>query len=280
MEVRRLSFSPRRDQAPTVADASFQLHFGFTALIGPNGAGKTTLMRLLAGLYRPTRGQITSRGARPNIAYVPQFPGAYLRLSTRRFLLRMALWEGLSVFDAEARVAAALSEMRLESVAEVRGRHLDDSARRRLALASVFVRNAKIVLMDEPTANLDPNQRLAFWQDLYRLRNNPESPETYLIATHHLDEVDSYCHRVVLLDRGRVRFDGTVAQLKERAQDHTFWSPAPLSERRDGPLLELSWKDGNRYAIVSERHAPRPDWTPRRPSLWDGYLIALKGRSW
>jgi len=279
IEARRLSFRPSRSGAMTVSDVSLKLYPGVTALIGPNGAGKTTLLRLLAQLYLPTRGQVTNPKGRLRAAYVPQFPGVYSGLTPRQFLWRTALWENMSWPDAQARVSLALAHMRLESLADQKGKNLNDTERRRLALAAVFVQTASSVLIDEPTASLDPTQRVEFWQDLYTWPQNPAGPTAYLITTHHLSEVDGYCQRVILLDRGRVRFDGAVADLKERARGRTFWSDRPIPDRSDVSLFELSWSDGDGYRVLSERPHPLPSWQHRLPTLWDGYLFELRGRS-
>jgi ABC-2 type transport system ATP-binding protein len=279
VEAKRLSFQPRRGQGLTVAEATFTLKSGFTALIGPNGAGKTTLMRLMAGLYAPSHGQLTIHPtAIRALAYVPQFPGAYRRLSARQFLMRMGAWEGYSSETLASRVEQALVQMRLQLVADVRGRHLDHSQRQRLALASVFVQNSRVVLLDEPTADLDPRQRLQFWQDLYRWSEHPKSPQGYLITTHHLSEVEHYCQHVLVLDRGRVRFDGTALELLAQAQGHTFWSESPIASSNDAPIFEVSWQLGRRHAILSERSSPEVGWVVRPPTLSDGYLMTLRGR--
>jgi len=142
----------------------------------------------------------------------------------------------------------------------------------------VMVQQASVVLLDEPTAALDPDQRLNFWKDLYTWAEGPSGPDACLMTTHHLAEVDGYCHRILLLDRGRIRFDGTVSELKDRAQGHTFWSHHPISDRPDASLLEMSWQALDQYAVLSERPHPPTSWQERPPSLFDGYMLALRGR--
>ena len=278
LEVRRLRVARGRAQEPVLADASFKLYPGYTALIGPSAAGKTTLLRLLARVYRPTHGHVVM-AENLTIGYVPEFPGVYHRLSPRRLLMRTALGSGLGVPEATLRTHRALDQMRLNDAADTPGRSLDEGQRRRLALALAFVQGANVVLLDEPTATLDPRQRLAFWQDMYTWSKQADGPKAYLIATHHLAEVDGYCQRVLVIDRGRTRFEGSVAHLKSRAQSHTYWSQESLSSPNEGAWLEYAWSLADGYAILSDRPHPPSEWKPRTPSLWDGYVMALRGRA-
>lgn len=280
LHARRLSYRPDRRSLLTVNELSLSLQPGFTALIGPNGAGKSTLLRLLSGLYRPLRGTVgTTNGGTAQIAYVPQFPGIYQRSSPRQYLIRIALWEGLSAAASSERVETVLGQMGLDEAADWSAARLDPSQRRRLALASVWLQNAQVVLLDEPTANLDPGQRLKFWQDLAAWSQQPESPQAYLVTTHHLGEVNAYCERVIVMHRGRVHFHGPVGDLTAIAQGRTFWSDRPPGSPPEPALIERTWNDSAGYAILSERTPIPSSWQPRPPSLWDGYVMCLSRRS-
>lgn len=279
IQARRLGFRLGAGRSPLLDECTFTLEAGFTALIGPNGAGKTTLCRVLSGLYRPTRGTLRLVREGDRVAYVPQFPGVYPHLSPRGFLVRLALWNGFGGAEASRRADLALERLDLLEVADRAGHTLDPAQRRRLALASVWVQRAAVVLFDEPTATLDPQGRLAFWQELYAWSRERESPRAYLVTTHHLTEVEAYCQRAILLDRGRTRFSGTVGELTGRAEPYTFWSEHPPHHHVGEARFEASREEGTRFAVLSDRVPAPADWTPRPPRLVDGYLWILRGGS-
>ncbi|MCY0899440.1 MAG: ABC transporter ATP-binding protein [Firmicutes bacterium] len=253
---------------------TFSLNPGFTALIGPNGAGKSTLMRTLAGLLTRDEGRIGSpwirsaKGIHRRIGYIPQFPGVYQQLTVRQSLLRTAVWDEPTEWRAiHDKVDAIIDRLNLAALADRRGSELHPSERRRLALASVWLRRVLVVLLDEPTAGLDPEERLQFWQDLYWLRTLPESPRGYLVTTHLLAEVERYCDTVVVLEQGRVTYQEPVGHFIYRAAGHTFYAPDGAS----GPGV---WHTGRVSAegswVVSLKAAPA--FIPRPPDLVDAYL--------
>ncbi len=255
---------------------TFDLAPGFTALIGPNGAGKSTLMRTIAGLLHAARGRLflgTTRDTRliaRRIGYIPQFPGAYDNLSPLEFLVRTAWWDQSGGRHLFQRAEAVLERLGLLDVKQQPGRLLHPSERRRLALASVWMRRVRVVLLDEPTAGLDPEQRLAFWQELYLLDSLPESPESYLITTHLLSEVESYCDAVLLLDRGRVRYDGSVRDFIATAHGHAFVAPGRFPAV---PHIDTGrFSDTGVWVLAA---APGEGLIPRTPDLTDAYLWAL-----
>lgn len=259
-------------------DVTFDAGSGITALLGPNGAGKSTLMRTLAGLLTPQRGgfQVGSRESRSNrqrIGYIPQFPGAYDHLTVQEFLVRTAWWDSPRELAAIVKTCdEVLERLQLTAVRNVLGRCLTPSLRRRVALASLWLRRAEVVLLDEPTAGLDPEERAAFWRELYRLRRLPESPETYLVTTHLLSEVEYYCDALVLLDHGRTRFVGTVQHFVETARGHAYCAQDLV---RDAGWVDTGRLSEAGYWVVADQGDPRL--SPREPDLTDAYLWSIRG---
>lgn len=263
-----------------IQNVSFDLMPGFTALVGPNGAGKSTLMRAIAGLMPLTAGTLTmtdastSRAVAQQVGYIPQFPGSYDNLCAREYLLRTAWWDQPRPLDQISQsVDDVLQRLGLDQVADHPGRFLHPSMRRRVALASVWLRHVQVVLLDEPTAGLDPHERLAFWQELYRLRKLPNSPSAYLISTHLLAEVQSYCDHVLLLAHGRMRTQSSVREFVRTAQGHAFYA---LEEDLAGSVIDTGRISREGYWVLAPQGTEQL--TARRPDIVDAYLWTLNQR--
>lgn len=255
-----------------IRNAAFDLHEGFTALVGPNGAGKSTLLRTMAGLLSVDQGRLLGDSAANAVGYVPQFPGIYLRLTPTQYLVRTAWWDARAHRAPwpERRAREVLERLNLTSVADRPGHTLTLGERRRLALASLWMRQVPVILLDEPTAGLDPDERLAFWQELYQLRQLPASPEAYLVTTHLLDEVERYCDEVILLDRGQVRGQFAVSSFQQKAQGHAFFAPQMA---RHSPYIDTGRLSDEGFWVVAEK--PSASLVARPPDVVDAYLWML-----
>jgi ABC-2 type transport system ATP-binding protein len=175
------------------------------ALVGPNGAGKSTLLALLAGALEPSAGNVERRpGAR--IGWAPQRPAQYGRLSPRENLELFARLEAEE--QPERSVERLLEEFELPSDGVLAG-DLSVGNRQRLNLAIALLGDPDALLLDEPTAALDPEQRQRLWMRLETLR---EAGVALLFVTQHADEIDRHAERVVALRDGAVAFAGTVAE--------------------------------------------------------------------
>jgi ABC-2 type transport system ATP-binding protein len=188
-------------------------------LLGPNGAGKTTTLRILAGLLRASSGAASvlgvdvardAWGVKERVAYQPQGDAVYGDLTAREnveFVLRL---HGVSREGRHGACDAALEATRITSLASRRAAHLSGGERRRLALACAIVLRQELLILDEPTAGLDPVSREEVWQLLHRLRHEGA---TILVTTHHMDEADRCTHLGVLIG-GRLRRQGTPERLR------------------------------------------------------------------
>ncbi len=250
-----------------------ELHRGVTGLLGPNGAGKTTLLRILATVLARDAGEVRLLGADPRdgsgrleirrrLGYVPQEPGFHASFSAFDFVDYVAILKEMA--DRRSRheeVRRVLSLVGLEAVMHKRIRQLSGGMRRRVGIAQALLGSPELLLFDEPTAGLDPEQRLRFRE----LLGASADGCTTLISTHQTDDVAALCQRVIVLLDGSVRFDGTPRALAETATGRVW-----LSSERD-PSARLAW-------ITAEgrvRHIGEPPAGVDlvEPTVEDAYLL-------
>jgi ABC-2 type transport system ATP-binding protein len=180
-------------------------------LLGPNGSGKSTLISLLAGLRRPQEGQIHMATADSrSVAWVPQEYAFYPDLSCRENLRFFAAMLHTGAAEAARRIAGAIASCMLGEFADRRARHCSGGVRRRLNLAIGLLQQPEVLLLDEPTAGVDPQSR-AFL--LERVRELVAAGTAVLYATHYMEEVSAVCSDIVLLDHGQVLAVGDLSTL-------------------------------------------------------------------
>ncbi|GCF09029.1 multidrug ABC transporter ATP-binding protein [Dictyobacter arantiisoli] len=257
-------------------------------LLGPNGAGKTTLLRILATLLRPTSGrvmigaadlsQIRQRKAvRAHLGYLPQELGLYPDLSGREFLDYMGLLKRL--YDRDARrqqIAALLDVVSLNGVAGRKIKTYSGGMKRRLGIAQALLGDPQVLVIDEPTAGLDPEERIRLRTLLARLAED----RIVILSTHVVEDISQTCERLAVLDQGRLIFDGLTRQLIESATGHTWQFLAPSDDvlpEELSVIAALPHKDGTLYHVVGAEpggHAQQIQSLP--PTLEDGYIWLRK----
>ncbi|HUO98723.1 MAG TPA: ABC transporter ATP-binding protein [Rhizomicrobium sp.] len=193
--------------------------------LGPNGAGKTTAMRMITGYLAPDAGRVSVCGhdvetdttaAQAATGYLPEGAPAYGDMTVRQFLRFIAEVRGFAGVDAKARVAGAVEKTELGPVLEQPIDTLSKGFKRRVGLAQAILHDPPVLIMDEPTDGLDPNQKHSV-RELIRAM----SPEkAIIVSTHLLEEVEAICTRAVIIDRGAVVADGTPAELLARSRYH------------------------------------------------------------
>jgi ABC-type multidrug transport system ATPase subunit len=206
---------------------------GVHGLLGPNGAGKTTLMRAMATVLRPADGELTLLGHRVRgrfdlrelrraLGYLPQDFGFYRRFTVREFVEYMAWLKEVPSAEVPGAVQRAVDRVRLTDRADSRMKTLSGGMLRRAGIAQAIVNDPQLVLLDEPTAGLDPEQRLEFRSLLRDLSTDT----CVVVATHLVEDVVAACTDVVLLNEGMLVFQGTPAELAARGGEGTGDSAA------------------------------------------------------
>ncbi len=207
--------SKNYDAIRAVDNISFKAAEGeVIALLGPNGAGKSTLMNMIAGYLAPSRGNIFIRGrnirdfplaVKNDIGFLPEGSPLYPDLTVREFLEYMA---GLRLLDKTA-VDEAIKTAKIENVATQKIETLSKGYQRRVGIAQSILSDPPILLLDEPTDGLDPNQKHHIRDLIARMGRQ----KTIMISTHLLEEAETICNRVILISAGRIVADGTPAQI-------------------------------------------------------------------
>lgn len=191
-------------------------------LLGPNGAGKTTTLRMLLGLIAPDAGAVTlldlpvpqaAREARIRVGVVPQMDNLDPDFTVAENLLVYGRYFGLSDGEIEARIPTLLEFANLTNKRDAKVPTLSGGMKRRLTLARALVNDPDVIFLDEPTTGLDPQARHLIWQ---RLRELTQQGKTLLLTTHFMDEAERLCHRLAVMDNGRLISQGSPRELIEQ----------------------------------------------------------------
>ncbi|MRG91780.1 ABC transporter ATP-binding protein [Polyangium spumosum] len=219
IEVERLSKSYGAFRA--VSDVSFHVERGeVVGFLGPNGAGKSTTLRMLAGFLGPSSGRIRIGGhdigeepllAREKLGYMPETSPLYPEMRVREYLAFRAELKRVPRGARARAVERAAEEARVDDMADVLVRHLSKGYRQRVGLADALLGDPPVLILDEPTAGLDPNQ-IREVRELVRRRGKDHA---ILISTHILSEVEATCSRALVVARGKLVASGTIEELRE-----------------------------------------------------------------
>jgi ABC-2 type transport system ATP-binding protein len=217
-------------------------------LLGPNGAGKSTTMKMVTGFLTPTSGRAIVCGhdvetdtiaAQRCIGYLPEGAPAYGEMTPRQFLSFIARVRGYEGVAIQERVDATAAKTELDPVLDQPIDTLSKGFKRRVGLAQAILHDPQVLIMDEPTDGLDPNQK----HSVRGLIRTMAAEKAIIVSTHLLEEVEAICTRAVIIDRGRVVADGTPAQLLTRSRHHnavTLTLPAAQAEAAKAKLKSLS----------------------------------------
>lgn len=249
---------------------SLSLEEGVYGLLGPNGSGKTTLMRCVTGLLRPNSGVIQTP---EKIGYLPQKFGMFRELTVLEALQYFATLKGIPKEQQKSAAMECLEQVHLAHRPGDRVKTLSGGMVRRLGIAQAILGGPELILVDEPTAGLDPEERLRFKNLITRIR----SGRTILISTHIVEDVESLCDHIILLKKGRVIGQDTAEEIRKAAEGMVYSVPYGSRTELKEPytLLRDECTAGEeRLRILSA--VPQPG-DPVPPTVEDGYMLRMQG---
>ncbi len=241
MESKLMGLTKEFKDVTAVEDVSCRLTAGVYGLLGVNGAGKTTLMRMLCTLLKPTRGRITwngkdilemDRAYRKLLGYLPQDFGYYPDFSVYDYLMYIASIKGLRPAAAKQRAELLLNQVGMEKAKRKKMKALSGGMKRRVGIAQAMLGDPKILILDEPTAGLDPNERIRFRNLISELSEK----RLVLLSTHIVSDIEYIANEILLMDGGKIRASGTSEELLFSMPDRV-WS-VPVSKDSVGAYMK------------------------------------------
>ena len=201
---------------------SLRLNTGIYGLLGANGAGKTTLMRMVCGILKPTSGTITFDGIdvseeryRSMLGYLPQDFGYYPNFTGRDFLMYMAVLKGMTKSRAQKRCAKLLDEVGLKEMGDKKIKTYSGGMKQRLGIAQALLSHPRILILDEPTAGLDPKERVRFRDMIAALGKE----SIVILSTHIVSDIEHIADRILLMKDGQIIFNGTQEEIGEDLEE-------------------------------------------------------------
>ncbi len=271
-----------------LSEVSLTIPTGMFGLLGPNGAGKSTLMRTLATLQEADAGSVQmgdidvlrdKDAVRRTLGYLPQDFGVYPKVSAEELLDHLARLKGLTNTRNRREVVTAL--LRQTNLYDVRRKALggySGGMRQRFGIAQALLGNPRLVIVDEPTAGLDPEERVRFHNLLAEIGENV----IIILSTHIVSDVSDLCARMAIIDKGRVLLTGRPLELT-RMLDGLVWQKAIARTELDAakgvyPVISSRLLAGRTLINVVCEEPPKDGFVPVSPTLEDVYFAAIAGR--
>lgn len=277
----------RKPPFKALNSVSFDIHTGMFGLLGPNGAGKTTLMRIICGVFEQSYGKIFINGIDTQqkreelqglIGYLPQEFGTYENLTSWEFLEYQALLKGIfNKNTRRERIKEVLEAVHMYENKDKKIGGFSGGMKQRIGIAQTLLNLPRILVVDEPTAGLDPRERIRFRNLLVELSRN----RIVIFSTHIIEDIASSCNQVGVINKGLLKYQGTPSQMANIAKDVTWVFEIPAREFAALPsdlLIVHHIRQGEmiRVRCLSETQ-PTPDATHTNPVLEDSYLWLLRG---
>ncbi|BBI35190.1 ABC transporter ATP-binding protein [Cohnella abietis] len=260
---------------------------GMFGLLGPNGAGKSTFMQILATLQRPTSGDVAfgslkigrdDQQIRELLGYLPQEFGVYKKLTAYEYLDYVALMKGLSnTIQRKLQVNEVLEQVNLTSVRNKKIGGFSGGMKQRVGIAQALLGNPQVIIVDEPTVGLDPEERIRF----RNLLGEWSESKIIILSTHIVSDIESSCSRLAIMRQGKLLFHGTQDELLVRVADQVWVgvvTEAELARLRETGTVATARKTQNGYEVrVISNVRPFDDAIAASPGLEDAYMRMTGG---
>ena len=285
MAIKIEALEKRYGNNTALFNVSMVIENGMFGLLGRNGAGKTTLMQILSTLQKPSRGKVLmndisledTKQIRKMIGYLPQEFSLYPNMTVYETMRYLAALSGIPVKVQDNRISELLKQVNLWNDRKKRVGKLSGGMKRRLGIAQALLNKPEILIVDEPTVGLDPEERLRF----YNLLEEFSSNRIVLVSSHIVSDIESTCENVGVLENGNLLFCGTVEQLAQIAEGKVFELVVPRNMQEDVQknyyiLSSLGLSSEVRVRVLSDiiPHIGNP--VLCIPTVEDGYMELLR----
>ena len=281
IEINHLSKYFGRKQA--LKDVNMTITQGMFGLLGPNGAGKTTLMKVIATLLKKSEGEVSVCGVeveqtgqiRELIGYLPQDFSMYGNMTAYEALDYLAVLSGMQKKERREMVPKMLEKVNLEEQKKTKVKAMSGGMKRRLGIAQAMIHNPKVIIVDEPTAGLDPEERVRFRNLLCEIAKE----RIVILSTHIVGDIEATCEEIAILNQGEICFRGTVNELLQFVEGKVYSveiSTIELEQVKEQYLVTGILVTGNiaKVKIVSDEK-PMPKALPCSGDVEDAYMYFM-----
>ncbi len=259
-----------------------EINHGIYGLLGPNGAGKTTLMRCITNLYSLTSGEIRINGIpikknrKVNVGYLPQSFGLFKELTVYDAMKYFCNLKDVPRAQRKEEITRSLKAVNMEENAKKACGKLSGGMMRRIGVAQALLNQPDVILFDEPTAGLDPEERMRFKNVISGFGTN----EVVIISTHIVEDIEACCEKVIVMNNGKICCIKTCEELKELARKHVISCKKGEESKISGDFyIEKQYEEQGQifYRVLVSGEQNEMDFSYMEPTIEDGYMMTIKG---
>lgn len=277
MEINIKNLSKKYGRYEALKDINLNIPKGMYGLLGKNGAGKTTLLKILATLSSKSKGEVIINGIpientkqiRKIIGYLPQNFSVYPNMTVYKTIRYFDLLSEMPLNDNHNRIESLLKKVNLWEEKNKKVKNLSGGMKQRLGIALAILNEPQILIVDEPTTGLDPQERIALRNMLLELA----CEKIVILSTHIVEDISQTCKQIGVLNKGELIFNGTVNELESLAYGKVFLLDEGTSIPNTATVIG---KENGKIRILSDV-LPTDEYTDVNPTIEDGYIELLKG---